>query len=290
MTVASSTAGDRLRVPGRGGGLISVVRNRYLLRLLVRKELRVRYQGSVLGILWSYVKPAVQFVVFYIALGVFLQLNRGTENYAIYLFSGVVAMNLFGEAFGNATRSIVGNSALIKKIYLPRELFPVASLQVAFVHFVPQLAVLLVGAVATGWRPSLGQLLGAILGIVIVCVLALGLGLLFGAFNVMFRDSENIVDLIVMVATWLSPVLYTWDRVSDATSQSFFTIYQLNPLTSAVELLHLGFWYPTISPDAGDLPPHLLWYGLGGLGISLVVLACGQLVFSRLEGRFAQEL
>src|SRR5690625_7909857 len=88
--------------------------------------------------LWSYVKPAVQFVVFYIALGVFLQLSKGDPAYAVYLFSGIVVINLFGEVFGNATRSITDNQALVSKIYLPSELFPWASMIVAFIHFVPQ--------------------------------------------------------------------------------------------------------------------------------------------------------
>ena len=98
------------------------IKERFLLRLLVKKELRVRYRGSVLGMVWSYVKPAVQFIVFYIALGVFLQLQRDTPAYAVYLFSGIVVVNLFGEVFGNATRSITGNGALVAKIYLPSQL------------------------------------------------------------------------------------------------------------------------------------------------------------------------
>lgn len=278
-----------LRAPGDEGGLLAIVRRRYLLRLLVRKEIRVRYQGSVLGILWSYVKPAVQFVVFYIALGVFLELNKGTENYAVYLFSGVVVMNLFGEAFGNSTRSIVGNAPLIKKIYLPRELFPVASLVVAFIHFLPQLLVLLVAAVATGWRPSLAQILAVLLGILIVCLFSLGLGLMFGAVNVTFRDSENVVDLFIMVATWLSPVLYTWDRVAAATSELVFTIYRLNPLTSAVELLHWGMWFPTTDGTA-PLPPNMGLFAGIALAAAVAVLVIGQAVFRGHEGRFAQEL
>ncbi|MBA3410336.1 MAG: ABC transporter permease, partial [Geodermatophilaceae bacterium] len=87
--------------PGRGAGLLDVLRRRYLAKLLVRKELRVRYQGSVLGLLWSYLKPAVQFVVFYFAIGIFLGLSRNIDDFAVYLFSGIVAINYFSEAFGN---------------------------------------------------------------------------------------------------------------------------------------------------------------------------------------------
>ncbi len=72
--------------------------DRFLLKLLVRKEIKVRYRGSVLGLLWSYVKPLVQFLIYFVALGIFLNLQRGTPNYAIYLFSGIVLVNFFTES------------------------------------------------------------------------------------------------------------------------------------------------------------------------------------------------
>ncbi len=201
--------------PGRGSGLLDVVRRRYLLKLLVRKELRVRYRGSVLGLAWSYVKPAIQYLVYFLALGIFLNLRGSIEDYPVYLFSGLVVVNVFSEAFANATRAVVWNAPLVKKIFLPRELFPVASVWVAGVHFVPQVVVLLVGAVISGWRPELVPLLGALVATAVIAALATGLGLLFGSLNVVFRDMENFVDLALMVVVWLSPVLYTWQRVAD---------------------------------------------------------------------------
>ena len=281
---------DGMVRPGNGGGLSDVLRQRFLLKLLVGKELKVRYRGSVLGLLWSYVKPGVQFVVFYFALGVFLGMNKGIENYAVYLFSGIVLINFFTEALGNAARSIVGNGGLIKKIYLPRELFPVASVWVSAVHFLPQIVVLVVACLFSGWHPSLLQLLTMVGAFVLVALLATGLGLLFGAVNVYFRDAENLVDLLLMVATWASPVLYVWLQVRNTLGGGFFFFYQMNPLTIAVEIFHYAFWYPTTAGVA-ELPPHLvsLWLPVG-LAVSLVVVVVGQLTFRRLEGRFAQEL
>ncbi len=280
-------------VPGRGRGLLDVLERRYLLKLLVRKELRVRYQGSFLGLLWSYVKPAVQFAVFYFALGVFLQQNEAIQDYAVYLFSGIVVINFFSESFGNATRAVTGNAALVKKIYLPRELFPVSSAWVAAVHFLPQLVILLLGTLASGWRPTVWQLLAGVLGFVVVAVLATGLGLFFGSINVLFRDFENIVDLMLLVVTWTSPVLYQWSLVRQELPGWLWQVYQLNPVTSGVELFHYAFWYGATRPGAGPaatLPPHLFWYGGVSLVVALVVLAVGQFTFRRLEGRFAQEL
>lgn len=290
-----STKDDLVR-PGTSGGLADVYRERFLLKLLVRKELKVRYRGSVLGIIWSYVKPGVQFVVFYLALGVFLGMEQsstnkgGLANYAIYLFSGIILINFFTEALGNASRSIVGNGGLIKKIYLPRQLFPVASVWVSAVHFFPQLLILVVACLFSGWHPSLLQLLAAVAGFVIVALLSTGLGLLFGAANVYFRDSENFVDMLLMIATWASPVMYSWTMVQHKLGEMWYSIYQVNPITIAVETFHYAFWLPTTDGSAG-IPPHLLslWIPVG-LVVSAAVLLWGQLTFRRLEGRFAQEL
>ena len=285
-------AADGWEAPGRSSGLLDVVRRRYLLRLLVRKELRVRYRASVLGLAWSYVKPAVQYVVYFLALGVFLQLNGSIEGYPVYLFSGLVVVNFFSEAFANATRAVVGNAPLIKKIFLPRELFPVASVWVAGVHFVPQLVVLLIGAVVAGWRPLPVPLLAAVVATLIVVALATGLGLLFGSLNVLYRDLENVVDLLLMVVVWVSPVLYPWQRVAEVLGggSPLLALYQANPVTIAVELYHWAFWWPGTSRDASVLPSGLLWHAGLGLLVAAVVLAVGQVVFRRVEGRFAQEL
>ncbi|WP_458111404.1 ABC transporter permease [Arthrobacter sp. R1-13] len=285
---------DTLAAPDKGGGLFDVLRRRDLLRLIVRKELKVRYRSSVLGLLWSYVKPGVQFVVFYFALGVFLGLNK-QPNFVIYMFSGIILVNYFSEAFGQATRSVVANAALVKKIYLPRELFPVASVWVAIVHFLPQMLILLVACFFFGWTPTIPQLIGAVGAFVIVTMLSLGLGLFFAAANVLFRDSENIVDLMLMMATWFSPVLYAWYLVRDTLGETFYFFYQLNPMTIAVELFHAAFWSPTsavrLAPEGARLPENLLsiWLPVGLL-VSLMILAVGQSLFRRLEGRFAQEL
>lgn len=280
-----------LTAPGRGRGIRDVLANRYLLALVVRKDVQVRYRGSVLGILWSYIKPATQFAVFYVALGVFLGLNKGITNYAIYLFSGIVAMNYFTESFGNTARSIVSGGGLIKKIYLPRMLFPVSAVWVGIVHFGPQLAVLLVACLIFGWTPSLLGIASVAAGFLIVSMLALGLGLLFATANVFFRDAENFVDLISMVVAWASPVLYMWTMV-DSAAPWFTPFYMANPLTVAVELFHYAFWRPT-APDVASwhVVPHLFsWWTPLALVIAFLFLVLGEAVFRRFEGRFAQEL
>jgi len=199
-------------------------------------------------------------------------------------------MNFFSEAFSNATRSITDNHALVKKIYLPRELFPVASVVVSLVHFLPQLLVLLVGCVATGWRPGVLHIVAGLGGLFLLAAFALGLGLVFGAFNVLFRDFENLVDLILVVATWASPVLYTWALVVDAIGDGWpWALYQVNPLTSVVEIFHWVFWAPTVSGVVAMPPRFGLFVVIAG-ALTLATLVLGQLTFRRLDGRFAQEL
>ena len=288
MAVAAPAA---LVEPGKGAGLLDVARHRFLLRLIVKQELRVRYRGSVLGLFWSYVKPAVQFAVYFFALGVFLRLNRSLEDFAVYLFAGFVVISFFSEAFGNAARSIVRNAPLVKKIYLPRELFPVATTWVAAVHMAPQVIVLFLGALVAGWSPSLGAVFSALLGFAIVVVLVSGLGLVFAAVNVYFRDFENLVDLWLLVVVWLSPVLYPWSFVRDAIGPRWLEeLYLANPLTVAVQLFQRAFWFPGAQANPQELIPELFTRGAIALVASGVVLVLGQLAFTRLESRFAQEL
>ncbi|UNK69737.1 ABC transporter permease [Microbacterium sp. H1-D42] len=293
--------------PGKSHGLIDVVRWRYLLRLLVRTGVTTRYRNSVLGWLWSYVRPAAQFLVFWIVLGIFMNLDR-VPNYAVYLFSGIVVINLFSEGFKNATTSIVGNAALVRKVFLPRQLFAVSAVLVSFVHFLPQVGLLLLVCLLMGWAAHITVLgvLAALAGMAIVMVFSLGLGLLFGAINVRFRDAENIVELLLLLATWASPVLYSWTMVEDAIVDKLHwpswlvEVYMLNPITQGVQLFHYAFWRPATQDlvnaagYVGDaiipLPPGLgintLWTAL----IAVATLLLGQFVFRRLEGKFAQDL
>lgn len=281
--------------PGESSGLLEVFQQPFLTRLIVHKELRARYRGSIFGMLWSYAKPLTQFLVFYFAIGVFMRMNQQIENYVIYMFSGVVLVNYFSEIFGNATRAVAGNAPLVKKIYLPRELFPMSALWVALVHFLPQVVVLLLGALIFGWTPSLTGIAAILLAFIIVSAFALGLGLFSGALNVFYRDAENFVDLILMVVTWVSPVLYTWAMVHEALTSHGLTwlwwIYQANPMTVAVELFHYGFWQATLSSEhsAALTPNMLIWTGIA-LALSFACVIIGEIYFRRVDSRFAQEL
>lgn len=274
--------------PGSSKGLLDIFSRRYLLLLLLRKGMRTRYYGSVLGWLWSYLRPAAQFLMYFLVIGVILKVNRGIPSFPVYLFAGIVAVNLFSEVLRNTTGSITDNSSLVRKIYFPRELFPVAATGVALVHFLPQAALLVAVGLVLGWTIGWLQVFAFVAGMLIIVLFALGLGLLFGAINVSYRDSKNIVDIILMFSTWASPVLYSWQMVHDRAPTWLFDLYMLNPMTTAIELFHDAFWLP-LAPDAARPENLMLNTGLG-LGIAVFTLFIGQLVFRRLEVHFAQNL
>lgn len=280
-----------LVVQGTGGGLREVLGRRHLLVLLVRKELRVRYRASLLGLGWSYVKPTVQFLVYFVALGLVLRQNE-IGDYAVYLFGGLMVVGVFAEAVGNATRSVVANGELVRKIFLPRELFPVASVCVAGVHLVPQLGVLLVASLVAGWRPDPVGVLALVAAVVLLAVLALGLGLVLAAVDVMFRDVENVVDLVLTVLVWTSPVLYPWHLVADLVGRTswLLTLYQANPLTVAVDLVHRATWQTASPGNAAFATPDLLERSVLAFLVAGLSVVAGQRVFRRTSGRFAQEL
>lgn len=275
--------------PGRSKGLIDVFRRRYLLRLLVRKGTATRYRNSALGWVWSYVKPLSQYIIYYFVMGIVLGSDRNVENFPVYLLAGMIGINFFNEAFGNATTSITGNRSLVRKIYLPRELFPAAAVIVAFIHFLPQVAVLLAVALLTGWVPTLATLWAFVFGVAILGTLAMGLGLIFGAVNVAFRDAQNFVEIIRIFATWTAPVLYSWTLVVDKFPAWIAQIYMLNPLTCGVEMLHRAFWF-TGTAEHMLMSPHYIRNGFIALGMAAIILLIGQLVFRKLERNFAQDL
>lgn len=288
MSYLSALTDPEFTTPGRSKGLWDVFRHRHLLSLLLKKGITTRYYGSVLGWAWSYVRPLAQFFMYYLVIGVLLGATRGMEYFPVYLFAGIITVNLFSEALRNTTGAIVDNASLVKKIYLPRELFPVSAIGVAVVHFLPQAVVLLVICIILGWTVTWMQVGLFLLALVILLIFVLGLGLFFGAVNVVYRDARNVVDLILMFSTWASPVLYQSSLVRDMAPSWLYHLYMVNPVTTAVELFHNVFWLP-LSPET-DRPEHLMLNAGIGLVIAVVTLFIGQLTFRKMEGTFAQHL
>lgn len=285
-----------LAAPGGAGGLLDVFRRHYLLRLLVKKELSARYQGSFLGLLWSYVQPAVRFAMYYFVIGLVLGLHKSVDNFAIHIFSAMVFVHYFTETFTSGTRSIVKNQALVRKMSLPREMFPVAAMLVSAYHTIPQGVILLIGCLATGWTPDLVGVLAGLLGFSIFAVFGMALALLFSAANVFFRDFQNIVATLMIFTHWAVPMIYPFSKLSSSSMGGTWveTVYLANPIAEATLLMQRCFWaYATDDPAASiavDFPDHLFTRGLVLLAASLVVLGISQWAFSKLERKFAERL
>ena len=291
-----------LVAPFSSGGLVDVFRRRYLLKLLVQKEVRARYQGSVLGVLWSYIQPLVRFCMYFFVIGLLLGLHDDVPNFAIHIFAALVCVHFFTETFSSGTRSIVQNKAIVRKMAMPREMFPVSSVIVSAVNSFPQLLILFVGAVVVGWVPDAGALLAAVLGLAIITVFGTALALLFAGLNVFFRDFQSVVAIFSMVIMWSVPMIYPFTAVASGLGGTFFYgLYLANPLAVGVLLLQRAFWlpttlgqkgYPTDIDDVGFpyLPHDLFLLGVVMLAATLAILVACQLVFRRLEGKFAERL
>ena len=282
-----------LESPSAHGGLLEVFRRRYLLRLLVRKEIQARYSGSFLGMLWSYIQPAVRFAMFFFVIGLILNLRAHTEWFGIHMFAGFVFVHYFTETFGAGTRSIMRNKAILKKMAMPREMFPVASMLVSAFHVIPGLVILVTACVAVGWRPDPAGLAAGLLGFGIVAVWGTALALVFSAANVFFRDFGNIVGTLTTFVTFSAPMIYPFSFVEERFG-SLADYYLLNPIAEAVLLAQRAFWVgATSDPEETirtELPANLWELGFIHLGVALVSLVVAQLIFSRLENKFAERL
>ena len=294
MTQPVAAASAPLSPPSSSGGLLDVFRRRYVLKLLVKRELSARYAGSFLGLLWSYVQPAVRFLMYYFVVGMIMGLDRGLEAFGIHLFAGMVVVHYFTETFSAGTRSIVRNKAIVKKMAMPREMFPVASMFVSAYHTIPQMLILVVACTAVGWQPDATGFLAGLLGLLIVMVWGTALALLFSAANVFARDFSSVVQTLTAFVHFSVPMLYSFTMVDDRFGAGFMNTYLANPLAEAVLLMQRCFWTTVNSDPAAaaieHMPDHLFTRGLVHLGAALVALVIAQLVFTRLENKFPERL
>ncbi len=279
--------------PAGTSGLLEVFRRRYLLKLLVRREVSARYQGSVLGMLWSYLNPLSQFCIYYFVLGEIVGLGDRVEKFAIHVFCGLIIVHFFNETANAGTRSIVRNKALVQKMALPREMFPVASMLVSGFHIGPQLVILGIACLAVGWTPDPVGVLAMIVALLLTMVAGTSVALLLSAANVFLRDVTSAVSILTNLVRFGVPMIYPFTFVQDRFGAAA-DFYLWNPLSNAVLLLQRGFWLgSTDDPDAtkelhipGNLWEMAGWTMLG----SLIFLAFAQLVFSKLENKIPERL
>lgn len=283
VTVA---AGSQERV---GNSLRELWQNRAMLGHLVRRDLKARYKDSVLGVFWSLVRPLTQLLIYYLVLGKFLGAERGISDFAIYIFVGLTAYGLFSEIVSSGSSAVVDNSGLVKKVYFPREILPLASVGSALVNFGMQLVILALAMIVLRGFPNPSNLHYLIPAFVLVLAFATALAFVLSAMNVYLRDVQYLVEVGTMILMWASPIVYSWDMVHGILGEGpLLTAYTLNPLTVAVLGFQRALWGAGSDPSL--FPGNLLGTLWIECGVMTVLLGLAYLAFRRMQGDFAQAL
>lgn len=298
---AARLAAEPLRAAGPQPGFIQgtvqsfrdIAAHRELLDRLVRRELKARYKDSILGFFWSLAKPLAMLLVYYVAIGKFLGAEQvpgrpgGIPAFAIFIFTGLTAWQLYSDIIIGGTGSIVANSGLIKKVYVPREVFPLSVIGAAIFNFAIQVVILLGATVLLGQFPTGSRWWYFVLSVAVLLVFATALALILAAVNVYLRDVQYLVEIMIMILLWASPIIYSWKFVDEVLDGWLETLYLANPMTQVVLGFQRTFW---VAGDDQPYPDDLL-QSLGiTLLVSVVLLWFAQRVFSRLQSNFAQEL
>ena len=282
------------RRPGPFKRLKDVWEHRELLGNLVRKELKVKYKNSALGFLWSLLNPLLYLVVFWIVFTYFMP--AAIPKFPIFLLCGLLPYNLFSAGMGGGTGSIVGNAGLVTKVWFPREILPLASIGAAMVHFALQLSVLAAALVAFRYEPSWSYLWLIVPALFVLVVMVASFAILLSAVNVYARDTQHLLELVMLAWFWLTPIVYVYAQVAN----KLHNWALLNPLTPIVITVQRAIWGNYQLEVAGvkgkvwALPTHDQWWYLGILGIvlagSIVLLFIAFAIFGRLEDGFAENI
>jgi len=245
----------------------------FVLSNLVMKDFKVRYRNMSLGVLWSLLNPLVMMgVLTFIFTKVFP--NPAIPNFPLFVLCGLVPFNFFALAWVTATTSLVDNAHLVKRLAVPRQLLPIASVFSNCIHLSVQIVLLLALVIIFGKGVNVYWFflpLVWILEVVFVC----GLGLMFSAMNVYVRDMRYVVESCNTVLFWLVSIFYF------VVPERFYGLYQYNPVTALVLASR------NVLLD-GKAPPGSLLYKLSI--VSFLTLALGLAVFDKLKNRFYDHL
>lgn len=249
---------------------------RELLFTNTKKSIRGKYKASVLGVLWSFINPLLQILVYAI---VFPYLMRGSiDNYLVYLVTGIIPWTFFTNVINDCVGCVKNNSGLIKKVYFPRIILPLsAALSGLFNFFVSCIIIVvfcLLWGVGISWHIVFLPLIA-----LIETILALGIGLVMGACDAYVQDLEYITGFILQMAFYGTPIIYTLETFSNAKS-ILVTLVRLNPVTTIMKSYRDIFLYH-VMPDFSAL-------GIVAI-VSLLILVIGIIVFKKLEKGFAEQ-
>lgn len=259
---------------GRNNPLVAVcmlfTRYGFLIRQLVSRDFKTKYKRSALGMAWSFLNPLLTMSVQYVVFSTLFQSD--IPNYPVYLLSGIVFFNFFSEAVSMGMTSITGNASLIKKVYMPKYIYPVSRILSSLVNFalaiIPLLLVMLI--TGTAFTPALLLLIFDML-----CLLGFvtGTSLLLTTAMTFFQDTQFLWGVVSMMWMYLTPLFYPESIIP----AQFLTVYHMNPMYQYITFARICI-IDGVSPE----PMAYLWCILS----SVVVLGLGILTFKRHQDKF----
>lgn len=260
---------------------------RQMIFSLVKKDLRGRYKGSALGFLWTFLNPLLQLVVYSIVFSTIFRNN--IEKFYLYLFIGLLPWMFFSSSLTVGSVSVISSKDMVKKIYFPREVLPIAYVTSSFVNmllcFLVVFIVMIIGGIDPNSTFHWTALLYLPIVMIVEYVLALGFAMLASALTVYFRDLEHILGIITMAWMYATPILYDVSMIQNILVEkgmgNLMHLYMLNPMTPIIVAYHQILYYGQ-APDLSTL--------LSAVVLGLFFLILGYLVFRKLQRGFAEEL
>ncbi len=264
---------------------------RELIENLVIRDLKVRYKNSVLGFLWSLLNPLLLMLVFTIVFTVMLP-NMTIPKYPVFLLAGLLPWNLFSASVQTAVNSITQNGHLIKKVYFPREILPIATVASNLANFLLALPVLLIMVVAfdiplTVWLVYLPVV------ILVQVVFTVGIALILATLNVFYRDTSVIMEVLMQAWFFVTPVFYPvdllpeWQMVLGISLPVRRLVYIANPMASIIATYRsIIYGFTNGSPPA---PPAWDFFSRTAV-TAVLVLVVGYFFFTRYSHRFGEEV
>ena len=297
VQIAGDSSGDRAALARARAAAQSRIRWE-LLSQLVRKDLKVKYQGSAIGFAWSLANPLIQMTIYYVIFTYVFKTR--VPQYAIYLMAGLLPFTCFSQAVTGASGSIVGSAGLVKKVRFPRLVLPLSSVGFSVVQFLLQLALLLVIVLAMNpSRLGLNTLL-IVPAFALLVTFATGLGVLVSALNVRWRDTSHFVEIAMQVWFWANPILYAAGLVKEQLDKhDAYWAYFLNPMATVVSTFQRAIYGTPHYTDVDGTrrlvlaAPGYSFYLrnlLIGFAVSGALLLLARAVFNRLQADFAEEL
>jgi len=242
---------------------------------LVRKELRGRYKGSVLGFLWTFINPLLQLLVYTLVFSVILPNN--IEKFYLYLFVALVPWLFFSGSLTGGSACIMTQKDLVKKIYFPREVLPISYVISGFVNMLLTFIVIFAVIMISGTGVNFAALLYLPVIMFVELILALGFTMLTSALNVYFRDLEYILGIVTMAWMYMTPIVYSFDMIPD----KLVPIFNLNPMTPVISAYRDILYFKQV-PELATL--------LQAFVFGVIVLVLGAVIFRKLQKGFAEEL